>query len=96
MTPAKASLIAATLLMLGTIAGAHAQNAGSSNNSTNNGTNVGGTSSSGTGVKTGQGPLTRPIPPATSMANPRQDPQRPLNAQGPAQTTPAKQPFGSQ
>jgi len=58
-------------------------------------TGMGGTATSGTGVRTGQGPLSQPIPPATSTTNPQQNPQRPQNTQGPAQTNPPQQPFGS-
>src|SRR5262245_6704865 len=53
-----------------------------------------------TGVRTGQGPLSQPIPPATSLANPNQNfnyqqtPNRPQNYGGPAQTNPPQNPFG--
>src|SRR5665647_2607265 len=51
------------------------------------GTGMGGTATTGTGVKTGKGPLSQPIAPATSTTNPQQqNPQRPQNMQGPAQT----------
>jgi hypothetical protein len=56
---------------------------------------VGGTASTGTGVKTGKGPLSHPIPPAVSTTNPQPTPQRPQNMQGPTQTNPPEQPFGS-
>ena len=79
------SIIAATV-------GANAQ----STTSGNNNSGIGGTAASGTGVKTGKGPLTQPVPPAVNLSGPRQDPQRPANVQGPAQTNPPKQPFGSQ
>ena len=59
----------------------------------------GGTASGGSGVTTGVGPLTQPIAPAQSSANPRQNmqqnTQRPQNAPGPVQTNPAQNPFGS-
>jgi hypothetical protein len=63
----------------------------------NNG--MGGTATTGHGVKTGQGPLSQPIPPAVSTTNPQQNlqqsPQRPQNMPGPTQTNPPQQPFGS-
>ncbi len=53
----------------------------------------------GVGVKTGKGPLSEPIPPATSTTNPQQNSQgnilRPRNMPGPALTNPPQQPFGS-
>jgi hypothetical protein len=65
----------------------------------NTGTGMGGTATSGTGVRTGKGPLSQPIPPATSTTNPQQNPQqnpqRPQNTPGPAQTNPPQEPFGS-
>jgi hypothetical protein len=54
----------------------------------------------GTGVRTGRGPLSQPIPPATSLINPRQNyyyPQTPYRPQyygGPAVTNPPQYPFG--
>jgi hypothetical protein len=88
MTSVKTSCLLATLLVLGSSASAYAQ-----------GTGKGGTATSGTGVSTGQGPLSQPIPPATSTTNPhqnsQQNPQRPQNTLGPAQTNPSQQPFGS-
>jgi len=89
------------VLALASIAGANAQGIGDTGSSTSKKSNsgVGGTATSGTGVRTGQGPLSQPIPPATSSVNPRQNfqqtPQRPLNVQGPAQTNPPQQPFGT-
>ncbi len=54
---------------------------------------------SGTGVKTGKGALSEPIPPATSTTNPQQNLQgnllRPQNMPGPARTNPPQHPFGS-
>jgi hypothetical protein len=91
----------AMVLALANVAGAHAQGIGETGGTTSSKSNTvaGGTATSGTGVKTGQGPLSQPIPPATSSANPRQNlqqgPQRPLNMQGPAQTNPPQQPFGT-
>jgi hypothetical protein len=65
----------------------------------NTGTGMGGTATSGTGVRTGKGSLSQPIPPAVSTTNPQQNPQqnlqRPQNMQGPAQTNPPQEPFGS-
>lgn len=84
-------LIAATLLVLGTVAGAYAQGYGASSPNAP----VGGTATSGTGVKTGKGPLSQPIPPATSTTNPQQNPNLPSNVRGPALTNPPSQPFGS-
>ena len=76
------------------IASEHAQ--GGDNTS---GSEKGGSAATGTGVKTGHGPLSQPIPPAVSTTNPRQNleqnPQRPQNMQGPAQTNPPQEPFGS-
>jgi hypothetical protein len=56
---------------------------------------AGGTATTGTGVKTGKGPLTQPIPPAVSTSNPPHNPQLPQNMQGPVHTNPPKEPFGS-
>src|SRR5664280_627102 len=100
MTRVKTSCLLATLLVLGSSAGAHAQGTGdtggaATSQKTDTGTGRGGTATSGTGVSTGQGPLSQPIPPATSTTNPQHDPQRPQNTQGPAQTNPPQQPFGS-
>lgn len=55
----------------------------------------------GTGARTGPGPLSQPVPPATSLANPRQNyyapqtPNRPQNYGGPATTNPSSHPFGN-
>ena len=54
-----------------------------------------GPATSGTGVKTGQGPLTKPIPPAVSTVNPPHNPQLPQNMRGPVHTNPPQEPFGS-
>lgn len=88
MIKAKTCGLAAALI-LASIAIAFAQSGGTA--STN--------SSSGTGVKTGKGPLTQPIPPAVSTTNPSQNypqnPQRPQNSTGPTLTNPPQQPFGT-
>ena len=54
-----------------------------------------GPAASGTGVRTGQGPLTKPIPPAVSTMNPPHNPQLPQNMRGPVHTNPPQEPFGS-
>ena len=100
MATAKTTCLLATLLALGSSAGAHAQGVGDAGSAatsqkSSTGTGMGGTATSGTGVRTGQGPLSKPIPPATSTTNSQRDPQRPQNTQGPAQTNPPEQPFGS-
>jgi hypothetical protein len=81
------------LAMIGTIAIAQAQGAGE------NAAQDGGNPNTGTGVATGRGPLSQPVPPAVSTTNPRQNlqqgPQRPQNSGGPALTNPSQQPFGS-
>jgi hypothetical protein len=56
---------------------------------------VGGTATTGTGVRTGRGPLSYPVPPASSTLNPPYNPQRPQNFRGPASTYPSPYPFGS-
>jgi hypothetical protein len=92
MTRATACL--ALLLALGSIAGANAQ--GIHDNNDNGKADKG---TSGSGVKTGRGPLSYPIPPAVSTTNPNQNyqrgPERPQNMPGPALTNPPQQPFGS-
>jgi hypothetical protein len=94
----------ATVLVLGSSAGSLAQgtkdtNGAANSQKSNTGTGMGGTATSGTGVRTGKGPLSQPIPPATSTTNPQQNPQqnpqRPQNTPGPAQTNPPQEPFGS-
>jgi hypothetical protein len=94
MTWTKAFQLLATLLVLGSIAVAHAQGTGDKND---NGT--GGAATKRGGVKTGRGPLSHPIPPAVSTTNPQQNlqqsPQRPQNMPGPALTNPPQHPFGS-
>jgi len=62
-------------------------------------TRLGGTASSGTGVPTGQGPLSQPVPPAASSLNFQQqnltgNTQRAQGVNGPVQTPPQQQPFG--
>jgi hypothetical protein len=81
--------VLAILLVFGSIADARAQGVSQQNTS-----RIGGTATTGIGVKTGRGPLSQRIPPAVSTANP-QNPNRPQNMQGPAQTSPSQQPFGS-
>jgi hypothetical protein len=104
MTRVKTSCLLATLLVLGSNAGAHAQGTGdpggaANSQKLNTDTGMGGTATSGTGVRTGKGPLSKPIPPATSTTNPQQNlqqnPQRPQNTPGTAQTNPPQEPFGS-
>lgn len=104
MTSVKTSCLLATLLVFGNSAGTLAQGTGdtdgaATNQKSNTGTGMGGSATSGTGVRTGQGPLSKPIPPATSTTNPQQNlqqsPQRPQNTPGPAQTNPPQEPFGS-
>ena len=64
-----------------------------------NGTAVRKPKASGTGVPTGQGPLSQPVPPAVSTTNPQQNSSgrilHPQNMPGPAQTNPPQEPFGS-
>jgi hypothetical protein len=72
-------LIAA--LALGTVAGSR--------------TYAQGTATTGTGVRTGRGPLAHPVPPAVSTLNPPYTSQRPQNFRGPASTYPSPYPFGS-
>jgi hypothetical protein len=92
MTRVKTSYLLATLLVLGSSTGTFAQG-------TKDDSGMGGTATSGTGVRTGKGPLSKPIPPATSTTNPQQNlqqsPQRPQSTPGPAQTNPPQEPFGS-
>ena len=85
---AKALVIVSFVILCMT--GAQAQ---STDNKNKNG--MGGSASTGTGVKTGKGPLSQPIPPAVSTMNPQPSPQRPQNMQGPTQTNPSQQPFGT-
>jgi hypothetical protein len=100
MTFAKFPWLLIGLAVIGWVPAAHAQ----TNRYGNSGgyvTSPGGTYSTGggTGVRTGQGPLSQPIPPATSLSNPRQNY---YNGQmyggryygGPAQTNPPQNPFG--
>jgi hypothetical protein len=97
---AKVCLFVATALLFGSAADARAQ--GTADSVTNRNPGVernatsGGTATTGTGVKTGRGPLSQPIPPAVSTVNPQQNPQRPSNTWGPALTNPPEHPFGSQ
>jgi hypothetical protein len=90
MTRAKTLQILMTLLALGMLVGAYAQGTGDTS------INRTGTARTGTAVKTGHGPLSRPIPPAVSTLNQQQQyPQHPQSIQGPTQTNPPQQPFGS-
>ena len=96
MARTKAVQLLAILLALASIAGAHAQGTGDKrDNETGNPATTTG------GVKTGKGPLSKPIPPAVSTTNPQynyqnpQAPLRPQNMPGPALTNPPQQPFGS-
>jgi hypothetical protein len=90
-------LLFASLLTLGLLSGALAQNS----QRTNTAPKMGGTASSGTGVRTGQGPLSQPVPPAaSSIYNSQQNlqgnnTQRPQGMRGPVQTYPSEQPFGT-
>jgi len=83
------------LLALGSSTGAFGQGTGNIGPGLIAASGVRGTAGGRTGVKTGQGPLTQPIPPATSTANPPQNPQRPSGVRGPAQTNPSSYPFGT-
>lgn len=93
-------LLSATLLVLVSISSGHAEDTGydggaATSKKSDTGTGMGGSATSGTGARTGHGPLSQPIPPATSTLNPQQDPNRPQSRRGPAQTNPSPQPFGS-
>jgi hypothetical protein len=83
-------------VVIGNVPAAHAQGTNQYGGRGGYATGSGGS----TGVRTGRGPLTQPIPPATSLANPRQNyyyPQtlnRPQNYGGPAVTNPPQYPFG--
>ena len=84
----------ALLLALGSVAAAHAQ--GTHDNTD---TEKSDTTNKPSGVKTGHGPLSKPIPPAVSTTNPneylQQNPQRPQKHAGARETNPPKEPFGS-
>jgi len=88
------SWLLVVLVLIGSVATASAQRTDINNN--NNAAQIG---TSGAPVATGHGPLSQPVPPAVSTANPRQNfqpgAQRPQNYGGPAQTNPSQQPFGS-
>ena len=97
----KFSLLLSGLVAVGSISNALAQ--GTNQYGTRGGyvATPGGSYGTGsTGVRTGQGPLSQPIPPATSLANPNQNyyssqtPNRPQNNWGPAVTNPSQNPFG--
>lgn len=98
MTKRPSSLFLAAVLAFGITAAAQAQVV---NSRTGAPTGVGGTASSGTGVRTGQGPLSQPVPPASSsISNSQQNQnqqgtiQRPQGSLGPVQTVPPQKPFG--
>ena len=100
MACSKFSRLLISLVVLGSIPNAHAQ--GTSQNEYGGGasyaTRPGGFygTGGGTGVRTGRGPLSQPIPPAASLANPRQNYyyNRPQNYWGPTATNPPQYPFG--
>jgi hypothetical protein len=93
MAHAKTCWLLATALTLGSIGGINAQ--GVTESAANPDNSAGGTATTGTGVRTGHGPLSQPIPPATNLTNPQQGSQRPGYTWGPAQTNPPEHPFGS-
>jgi hypothetical protein len=92
-----ATILLAALLAFGAIVDARAQSGTPSGQNTRTG--LGGTATSGTAVRTGRGPLSQTIPPASStlnlQQNSQQNSQRPLNAPGPVHTNPSQQPFGT-
>ena len=101
MAGSKLSRLLISLVALGSIPGAHAQGTnqyGGGSYATRPGGFYG--TGGGTGVRTGRGPLSQPVPPATSLANPGQNyyypqtPYRPQNYWGPAVTNPPQYPFG--
>lgn len=96
MTKATRRYLLAAMIALGSIASANAQSTGIRvATDQKSSTDMGGSATSGTGVKTGKGPLNQPIAPAASTMNPQQNPQRPQNMQGPASTNPPEHPFGN-
>jgi hypothetical protein len=112
MACAKFSRLLIGLVVLGNIPNAHAQGtnqyAGGGNYATRPGGFYGtggyyyrsGDYYRGSGVPTGRGPLSEPIPPAASLINPRQNyyyyPHRPQNYYwGPTATNPPQYPFGA-
>ncbi len=90
MTNINARCLLAAAIVISGVAGAHAQTDGDADRVTTDQR-----SNTGSGVKTGRGPLAQPTPPATSTMKPQQDSQRPQNMQGPAQTNPPQHPFGT-
>src|SRR5262249_34245855 len=104
----KFSLVLIALAALGTIASAHAQaiqygTGGGGGGYSGGGYYRGGgyyNGYAGSGVPTGRGPMSQPIPPAVSTFNRgqnlQQDPYRPQNQRGPALTNPSQYPFGAQ
>jgi hypothetical protein len=99
VTWSKTFCVVAGLLLLTGTAVADAQGAGNITSTTTGQNSNSGSESGGTGVKTGHGPLSQPIPPAVSTTNPGQNlqnsPQRPVYSPGPATTNPPQQPFGT-
>jgi hypothetical protein len=99
VTWSKTSCVVAGLLLLAGTAAANAQGTDNSGSTTTGQNSNSGSESRGTGVKTGRGPLSQPIPPAVSTTNPgqnlQQSPQRPVSSPGPATTNPSQQPFGT-
>jgi hypothetical protein len=95
MAHARICWLLAIVLMLGAVASSHAQGAAVTSDGDNPSAGMGGNATSGTGTRTGHGPLSQPVPPATSTIIPQQNPQRPQNTWGPVQTNPPQQPFGS-
>lgn len=89
-------------VVIGSIPTAHAQGTNPYSGRGGYVTGLGGSYGTGgtTGIRTGQGPLSQPIPPATSLTNPRQNyyypqtPNRPQYYGGPAVTNPPQYPFG--
>ena len=85
--------VVAALLVAGAAAVSYAQGTGGAGQDPRTGmqTGVGGTATSGTGVRTGTGALSQPVPPATSTVPPQQGivaPQQRL-------TYPPPHPFGT-
>jgi hypothetical protein len=98
MTFVKFLWLLAGLTVIGSLSAAHAQGYRDSGGYV---TAPGGTygTGGGTGVRTGQGPLSQPVPPATSLSNPQQNYYNGRTHGGPyyggpAQTNPPQNPFG--
>jgi hypothetical protein len=96
MTNTQSSCTQSSWLLVGLLLLASAASASAQPTDGNNAAQIG---TSGAPVSTGHGPLSQPVPPAVSTANPRQNfqqgAQRPQNSVGPVQTKPSQQPFGS-